>query len=396
VTRPLRVLHCLYDVAGNAAALARAEREIGLASTAVVLRRQSYRFAADEVLCGDDDGYLRQELRRFGLLARAVRVFDVVHFNFGRSLMPPWKGARSAEAGGMRGARGRAVDAYLRALWLRDLPLLRAVRRPMFVTYQGDDARQSDYVRAHFEADVLAELEPGYYSAASDRAKRRAIARFDRYAAGIYALNPDLLDVLPQRACFMPYASVDPRQWRPRPPRGDGELLVVHAPTHRGIKGTRHIVAAVERLQRQGVRFDFRLVEGLTHEQASDLYEEADLVVDQLLVGWYGAFAVEAMALAKPVVCFVRDGDLHRLPTAMRADLPLIDATPETVESTLRQWITGPRSRLIEQGRRSRAYAERWHDPLRIARGLAADYAAALRRVHGEAWLQRRAAPQVR
>ena len=29
------------------------------------------------------------------------------------------------------------------------------------------------------------------------------------------------------------------------------------------------------------------------------------MIVDQLKIGWYGMFAIESMALAKPVVCFL-------------------------------------------------------------------------------------------
>ena len=60
----------------------------------------------------------------------------------------------------------------------------------------------------------------------------------------IYALNPDLLRVLPATAEFLPYGNVDPRQWVPLsatfllPKR----LTVLYAPTHRGVKGTRYIV----------------------------------------------------------------------------------------------------------------------------------------------------------
>ena len=32
------------------------------------------------------------------------------------------------------------------------------------------------------------------------------------------------------------------------------------------------------------------------------MYAQADLVVDQVLIGWYGALAVETMAMGKPVI----------------------------------------------------------------------------------------------
>ena len=93
---------------------------------------------------------------------------------------------------------------------------------------------------------------------------------------------------------------------------------------------------------------------------------------------WYGGLAVEAMALGKPVVCYVREDDLGFLPTGMRDELPLIRADPTSLAAVLRDWLTGPRERLHEAGDRGRAYVERWHDPLRIAARLKADYEAIL------------------
>jgi glycosyltransferase involved in cell wall biosynthesis len=123
---------------------------------------------------------------------------------------------------------------------------------------------------------------------------------------------------------------------------------------------------------------ELRLVEGLPRVQARKYYEQADLVVDQVLVGWYGGLAVEAMALGKPVVAFIREDDLGFAPEAMRHDLPIISASPDTLAATLREWLTVRRAELVELGRRSRAFVERWHDPERIAERLKRDYEAIL------------------
>jgi hypothetical protein len=154
---------------------------------------------------------------------------------------------------------------------------------------------------------------------------------------------------------------------------------VLHAPSHRGVKGTEHIVRAAERLQAEGVPFEFRLVEGLTHAEARRLYERADLAVDQVLAGWYGGFAVEMMAFGVPVVAYLREGDLAFLPEAMRRDLPVVSATPGTVYAVLKSLLTARRGELADLGRRSRAYVETWHDPLRVAATLKADYETAAR-----------------
>ncbi|HLN15252.1 MAG TPA: hypothetical protein VK277_00745 [Acidimicrobiales bacterium] len=376
--RPLRVLHCLYDVAGNAEGLAEAERELGLESTAVALRANPSGHHIDEVLCGDGTGYVGQERRRFELLVRALRRADVVHFNFGRTIMPPWKGWGSSAAAGRGGPAGRVIDLYLRSLWLKDLPLLKAAGKALFVTYQGDDARQGDYLAAHDRVTPVFDVEPGYYTAADDAAKRRSIATFDRYVDGIFALNPDLLRVLPARARFVPYASVDPRRWTPGPLPGGPVPVLLHAPSHRGVKGTRYLMEAVEGLRAEGVAVELLLVEGVSHADARRLYERADVLVDQLLVGWYGALAVELMALGRPVVCYLRDGDFGPLPAEMRAEIPIVRAEPGDVRAVLRELLTTRRGELAELGRRGRAYVERWHDPQEIAGGLKEAYEAAV------------------
>jgi glycosyltransferase involved in cell wall biosynthesis len=104
------------------------------------------------------------------------------------------------------------------------------------------------------------------------------------------------------------------------------------------------------------------------------MYEQADLVIDQLLVGWYGGMAVEAMALGKPVISYIREGDLRFIPPAMSSQLPIIRATPSTLYDVLSEWLTVRRQELSRVGSRSRAYVERWHDPLWIANRLKREY----------------------
>ena len=212
--------------------------------------------------------------------------------------------------------------------------------------------------------------------------KRRAIAAFDRYADGIYALNPDLLHFLPCRASFLPYAHVDARAWPARPPSRDSQALpvVLHAPTDRAAKGTRHLLEAADRLRAEGIEFELRLVEEVSHDEALRLYERADLLVDQVLAGWYGGVAVEAMALAKPVVSYIREEDLDGIPEGMRSELPIIGATPATLTDVLRSWLTDRRAELADVGLRSRAFVERWHNPGAIAVRLEADYVRAVGR----------------
>jgi hypothetical protein len=84
----MRVLHCPDVVGGHAPELARAERALGLDAWSVTLRTSHYGYGADETLGGAHDGPARAECHRFALLRRALRSFDVVHFNFGSAIFP--------------------------------------------------------------------------------------------------------------------------------------------------------------------------------------------------------------------------------------------------------------------------------------------------------------------
>jgi glycosyltransferase involved in cell wall biosynthesis len=116
------------------------------------------------------------------------------------------------------------------------------------------------------------------------------------------------------------------------------------------------------------------LIEGISREEARQRYECGDVFVDQLLIGWYGSFGVEAMALGRPVLCYIRDSDLRFVPAEMAAELPIVRTTSLTLADDLRRVVLDAALRR-DLGERGRAYVEKWHDPLKIAGRLATLYA---------------------
>jgi hypothetical protein len=257
-------------------------------------------------------------------------------------------------------------------LELNDLKLLKWMGKGIVMTYQGDDARQGDFLRSRFV--ISPADESGYYTQESDRMKRERIESVDRCADAIFAVNPDLLHILPLRAQFLPYANLDISAIQPAPHSSRAVPLVVHAPSHRGVKGTRFILDAVRRLKSEGVPLEFVMIEGVAHTEALKLYANADLLIDQLLAGWYGGLAVELMALAKPVIAYIREEDMHFIPRAMREQLPVVNATPQSIYPVLRDLLTVRRHQLRDLGTRGRKYVETWHDPIRIASTLKTTY----------------------
>jgi glycosyltransferase involved in cell wall biosynthesis len=155
----------------------------------------------------------------------------------------------------------------------------------------------------------------------------------------------------------------------PVPPSDRARPLIVHAPSSRRRKGTEHVLAAIE-----GLDADLELVEGLHHEEAFERYRAADIVVDQLNAGWYGLFAIESMALGKPVVTYLHDEAVRRTEEAFGTRVPIVSATAETLREALRPLVADA-ARRREVGAASRAYVERVHDLERVTDRLLALYA---------------------
>jgi hypothetical protein len=260
----------------------------------------------------------RQFGRRLSFLRQAVDEYDVFHFNFGQTIL------------GIR-RFGRVVD---------ELAWLRRRGKTILFTYQGSDIRGGGGVR--------------------EKAAHRAL----RYADRVFYQNPDLRQWLPG-ASFLAYAAVDPSALRPEPLSEREELVVAHAPTDRVIKGTRHVIEAVDALRDDGVAIRLDLVEGVTRHAALERLAQADLLVDQLMLGWYGTVAVEAMALGRPVLSYIREDEPEDNPFG--ADLPIVRTTPTTLADDLRA-LSANRDRRGELSVAGRAFVEQHHDPVSIAR----------------------------
>lgn len=140
-------------------------------------------------------------------------------------------------------------------------------------------------------------------------------------------------------------------------PNNDKKICkIIHAPTDRNFKGSVYVEAAIYKLQ-QNNTFIYQAIENMSHREALQAYTEADIVVDQLLCGSYGMLSVEAMAMGKVVVAFIRDDIRKQFP----ADLPIVNSKPETLHEVLGELINHP-DVLAEIGRASREYVMKYHE----------------------------------
>ena len=130
-SKSIRVLHCPLAIGGGPPGLARAERLVGLTSTCVAFEAGPYQYQCDEVLWSSGEKFLSKELKRWGLFRRALGDFDVVHFNFGLSILT-WGGLFSNRA--HLSIVDRLLLPFARYLELLDVPALRRAGKVIAVT----------------------------------------------------------------------------------------------------------------------------------------------------------------------------------------------------------------------------------------------------------------------
>ena len=348
----MRVLHAPCNVGNQPWTLSRAERGLGLKSDLICNYSTWLGYPADRVL-GSVGGRDRKELRQRRLYGYSAPFrYDVLHYYFGRSLLY-WDDLPD-----------------LNTNPFADLKIARRLGRKIIMTLQGCDARLAEDSNRRNEFTPCHPERCGAYAtclAQLDAQRRAMIQNILPLCHRVFFLNPELGHYVPN-AEFLPYANVDIDAFTFAPLPAKAKPTIVHAPSDPKIKGTAMILEALERL-RPKHDFDLVLVERKTHAEAMEIYRSADLVIDQILAGWYGGLAVEVMAMGKPVACFIRTEDQAFVPSKMLNDMPIQNIRPQALMEDL-DALLSRREEWAEIGRRSRAYVERWHSPAKIAAAL--------------------------
>lgn len=133
------------------------------------------------------------------------------------------------------------------------------------------------------------------------------------------------------------------------------------------IKGTNAIFAAVEKLKDEGLNVELVFASGIENSEVKYLQVQADIIVDQLNYGRYGAQAREGLMLGKPVICYLNRRELNAGYRSVALDeCPIISANENSVYECLKELVLSQKLRN-EIGVKSRQYALKWHSSDRCA-----------------------------
>lgn len=323
----MRVLHAPSEIAGQTSILARALRDRGVEAWSLATNPTFAQYMPDESTGDDAKPPLSRYAAYFGHVLKHAGQWDVYHFHFGRTLVPPHN---------------------------PDLPLYRAMGKKVVFHWHGCDVRSRAHMNATHARSTCTECDPFCLPAR----QKRVLAAASRWADAEIVSTPDLLESAPRAqqvhvAAWLPdYPFAEPR----REPR-----LVLHAPTNRLIKGTRYVEQSFDALRPRFPHVEFRTVEKLPWRELRDLMRECDVFVDQLFMGWYGMVSVEAMALGKPTLAYIRPDFEPRA-----KDAPVVRTTIETLTADLAA-LLGDAPRRAALASAGRAYVDREHDAHVIA-----------------------------
>lgn len=322
----------LENIAGIFTSLKKGFEQNGISADFYSLSEHVFGYETDKIITYSDNSFARK-FQKFFLILKLLLKYDYFIFDSTGSLLPGYK----------------------------DIRIFRFFGRKAMVIFTGCDIRLPEKVEKYkwnpcrncpeeykkFTGCVI-ETKPGKIR---EIEKNFDILLSAEEAAG--SLNKEYHAALfPVDAEKFAYTGVNPSK----------RLKILHAPSNPDYKGTKYIIAEIDRLKKE-YDFDFKVINNV---KAEELYKEiaaADLVIDQMLVGFYGLLSIESMAMGKPVVCYIREDIADHSP----AEIPVINANSDNIYDVLKE-VLSDSAKLIGIGVRSRKYVEKYHNAKIIAK----------------------------
>lgn len=313
----MRILITPVDIAGQGNLLARELNRRGFYTEQLVYNKSKFKYPLQRYLH-------REKMPQW--FQRNWGRFDIFHYYWGKTMFED----------------------------LSDLNILAKNKKKVLMRHCGNDVRLLSHARQ--KNPLIQVIHP------QNQTETEIVRHLKRISAAIEdAVVPDYelyehakrfykkVHVVPRMIETKKYPPIYPDPHKRVP-------LVVHAPSIPSLKGTSYVEKAVNAL-RQKHNFTFRKVQNMSHEQALQIYRQADIIVDQLLIGTHGILAMEAMALGKPVISYIRED----LKSTFPRDFPILSANPETITEKL-DWLLARPNERRRLGEIGRSYAVRVHD----------------------------------
>lgn len=244
-----------------------------------------------------------------------------------------------------------------------DLALLKERGKKIVAIFCGSDVRHAGAYHQQYGMPIGDSPLSPFDRALPLETYLTRIRLFEHFADLVLSVpNQACLQIRPYHHLHLPIALEEFPEHRP----AREVPMVVHAPSRRGIKGTKRILETLDELRAEGVDFELRLLENLPNAEVKKALLEADAAIDQIEISLHGRFTLEALASGCAVTTSDRPG-FEPIP----AERPLWAIDGLHLKTQLREFLTNATKRRA-LAERARAFVATHHDRTRVAARLLA------------------------
>lgn len=343
----IRVFCGYVNTGGIAYKIAEGLRKYGIRADSLVIDDHSFTYGFHKKLrfIGSKPGFINRIIKYYYFIKHAL-IYDVFIFNT-RSTLLSRKG---------------------------DLKILRFLGKKTAMIFVGCDIRDKDhYLRSPIKYTACKNCTIAYQEKINCimDIKKKESALIEKNTDAVFSHPFDAM-ILKDKFNYL-YLMLEVESYNPKF-ETNKKIKILHVPSDDGIKGTNYVLAAIDKLKTENAEFEFELLRNKTHAETIEAIRSADILIDQMVAGWYGLISIEAMALGKTTVCYLRDELYSYIP-----DIPIVNLNPDNLAEGLKKLIA-EKEKLSEYGKKGRSYAEKYHDHIKNSAAMLKTILAACRK----------------
>lgn len=195
----------------------------------------------------------------------------------------------------------------------------------------------------------------GFFDNCNDEINKRNLRIIERYADLVIGAGFIKLHIKNQK--YIKWKSFDLDTYNPNIKVPNNFLIpksnkfkILHSTSLEGrdlngknIKGSSHIVAAVERLISEGFNCELMRITDVSSVDMKYIQVQSDLIIDQLIYGHCGSTSLEGIALGKPVICYFNKEWKENYIDSLNIQVwPFIEADTSSIYTVLRNLLINP------------------------------------------------------
>jgi hypothetical protein len=229
-----------------------------------------------------------------------------------------------------------------------ELRIYKIFGKRIIMHFVGSDIRDEGYIYWK-EQNIIQFIKGTDNNTKSLPWQKELIQDAERYADSVLVSTPDLKKLIPNSIYYPVMLDLDKflLEINERPPmqRTVNEIVILHCPSSvvkSKLKGTDYIIKVLKKME-QDAKYNIRLLlpsedekkrstnYSATRYELFQYYKEADIIIDQMIIGWYGLLSVEALATGKQVISYIDEA----LKPFLFPNCPIRQADVNTLEKII-------------------------------------------------------------